>query len=146
MRKAYGTHWIDHKFWVMKILLSHYGTYMTHIESLSQKDSQTTKKAELLGFVKKWNHPSFLIHIAIILDVLSPIRRLSIAFQQKEHDPVKAVRQIQEFNWTMTKLKILTESSLDGQNTCIIYYKQSLDNIDAQNNGWFYYQDVKLSK
>ena len=119
---------------------------MTHIESLSQKDSQTTKKAELLGFVKKWKHPSFLIHIAIILDVLSPIRRLSIAFQQKEHDPVKAVRQIQEFNWTMTKLKILTESSLEGQNTCIIYYKQSSDNIDAQNNGWFYYQDVKLSK
>ena len=34
--KAYGTHWIDHKFWAMEILLSHYGTYMTHIESLNQ--------------------------------------------------------------------------------------------------------------
>ena len=45
----------------------------------------------------------------------------------------------------MAKLKILTESSLEGQNTCLTHYKQFLDKIDAQNV-WFYYQDVKLSK
>ena len=46
----------------------------------------------------------------------------------------------------MAKLKILTESSLEGQNTCLTHYKQFLDKIDAQNDVWFYYQDVKLSK
>ena len=129
--RAHGTCWIDHKFWVMEILLSHYGTYRTHIESLSQADSQATKRAELLGFVKKWKHASFPVHIAIFLDVLGPIHHLSIAFQQEEHDPVKAVKQIQEFNWAMAKLIILTKF---------------LDKTDAQNDGWFYYQDVKLSK
>ena len=58
---------------------------------------------------------------------------------------MKVVQLIQEF-WTIAKLKILTESSLEGQNTCLTHYKQFLDKSDAQNNGHFYYQDVKLSK
>ena len=69
-----------------------------------------------------------------------------MAFQQNEHDPMKAVRRIQEFNWTMTKLKILTESPLEGQNMRLTHYKQFLDKIDAQNDGRLYCQDVKLSK
>ena len=96
--------------------------------------------------MKKWKHALFPIHIAVFLDVLSPIRHLSIAFQQEEHDPVKVVWRIQEFNWTMAKLKILTESSLEIQNSCLTYYKQFLDKIDARNNDRFYYQNVELSK
>ena len=46
----------------------------------------------------------------------------------------------------MAKLKILTESSLGIQNSCLTYYKQFLDKIDARNNDRFYYQNVKLSK
>ena len=41
--KSHGTHWINHKFWAMEILLRHYGTYMACIESLSQTYSQATK-------------------------------------------------------------------------------------------------------
>ena len=93
--------------------------------------------------MKKWKHACI---IAIFLDLLSPICCLITAFQEKEHDPVKAVQRIQEFNWTLAKLKILTKSSLEGQNTCLTHCKQFLDKIDAQNNGWFSYQDVKLSK
>ena len=69
--QAYGTCWLGHKFWLMEILLNHYGTYMVHIESLSQTDSQATKRAKLWGFVKKWKHASFPIHTAIFLVVLS---------------------------------------------------------------------------
>ena len=43
----------------------------------------------------------------------------------------------------MAKLKILFESSLEGQNT---HYKQFSHKTDAQNDGQFYYQDVKSSK
>ena len=46
----------------------------------------------------------------------------------------------------MAKLKILTELSFEGQNMHFTRYKQFLDKIDTQNDGWFYYQDVKLSK
>ena len=81
--KTYGTCWIEHKFHAMEILLSHNGTHIANIESL--KDFQVTKRAELREFLKKWKHASFLIHT-------SSIRHLSMAFQQDEHDPVKAVQ------------------------------------------------------
>ena len=35
----------------------------------------------------------------------------------------------------MTQLKILTESSLEGQNIRFTYYKQFLDKTDARNDG-----------
>ena len=37
---------------------------------------------------------------------------------------MKAVQRIQEFNWTMAKLKTLTETSLEGQNMRLTHYKQ----------------------
>ena len=47
---------------------------------------------------------------------------------------MKVVQQIEEFNWTMAKLEILFESSLDGQSTLLTHYKQPLGKIDAQND------------
>ena len=81
--------------------------------------------------MKKWKNASFPIHTAIFLDLLSLIRRLSITFQPEEYNLVKAVQQIEEFNWTMDELKISTESSLEGQNTRLTHYKQFLGKIDA---------------
>ena len=77
---------------------------------------------------------SFPIHTAIFVDVFNLIQNLRIAFQQEEQDPVKVAQQIEEFNWTMAKLKILFESSLDGQSTLLTHYKQPLGKIDAQND------------
>ena len=114
---------------------------------MSQRVSQDTKTVELVGFVKKSKHASFPMHTVIFLDVTSLICRLSIAFLQEEHDPVKAVQRTQEFNWTTAKLRNLTESSLQGQNTCLTHHKQFLGKTaDAPHDGQFYYQDVKLRK
>ena len=44
--------------------------------------------------------------MAIYLDLLSPLHRLSLGFQQELHDPVNAVHCIQEFTQTMAKLKL----------------------------------------
>ena len=96
------------------------------------------KRAELVWYIKTLKHASFPIHNAILPDVLSLILRLNIAFQQEEHDSVWAVRRIQVFNWTIAKLKSLTESALDGQNTHLTDYKQFLGNIDTWDDGWFY--------
>lgn len=92
--KANGTRWIDHKYKAMETILAHYGVFMAHLESLATTDSQALKRAELEGFEKKWQNASYPIHISIYLDVLSPILRLSLAFQQEKHDLVKAVRRI----------------------------------------------------
>ena len=45
------------------------------------------------------------MHLAIFLDILTPIKVLSLTTQQEVHDPVNTIKRINEFSWTMTKLK-----------------------------------------
>ena len=51
--KSYGTCWIDHKLTSMKIMLENYRAYISHVELLSQTDSQALKRAELKGYLLK---------------------------------------------------------------------------------------------
>ena len=65
------------------------------------------------GFLNKWEYPNYPMHLAIYLDVLAILVRMSLIEQKEEHDPVKAVRRIQDFNWAMAKLQIYIEGALD---------------------------------
>ena len=121
--KSYGTHWIDHKLTSMKIMLENYGAYISHIESLSQTDSQPLKRAELKGYLLKWKDASILISLAIYLDILSPLKQLILGFQQELHDPVKAICCIQDFNLTMVKLKLLIDESLENPDSIMTNLK-----------------------
>ena len=91
----------------MQIDLKNYGVFLAHVESLSQTNSQAQKRSELKGYYQLWTDASIPLHMVIYLDVLSPLRRLSLGFQQELHDPVKAVRRILQFIQTMAKLKLL---------------------------------------
>ena len=64
--------------------------------------------------------------MAIYSDVLSPLRRLSLGFQQELHDPVKAVRWIQEFTQKMSKLKLLIDKSLDFSESLLTNFNKLL--------------------
>ena len=100
------------------------GAFMTHLESLAITDSQALKKAEIEGFVKRWKKASYIIHAAMYLDVLNPVKCLSLAMQQERHDPVKTVRRVQEFTWTMAKLKVLIDKNLDEEGSIMTRYKR----------------------
>ena len=143
--KSYGTRWIDHKLRSMQIILDNFGVYMGHIESLSQTDSQASKRAELKGYYQRWTNASVPIHTAIYLDVLSPLRRLSLVFQQDEHDPVKVVRRIEEFTLTMAKLKLLIDMSLDSPNNIMTNLNKLLDDV-REDQGYHFYQGIKLAR
>ena len=92
--KAYGTRWMDHKLQAMQIALDHYRPLIHHIESLSQTDSQPKRRAQLSGFLKRWKHALLPLSMSIYLDVLSPLRNMSLSFQKDRHDPVKAFHQV----------------------------------------------------
>ena len=141
--KSYGTRWIDHKLTSMKIMLENYGTYMSHTESLSQTDSQALKRAELKGYLQKWKDASNPISLAIYLDVLSLLKRLSLSFQQELHDPVKAVRRVQDFTLTMHKLKLLVDESLESPDSIMTLYNKFLQEVEKKDDG-YYYQGIKL--
>ena len=79
------------------------------------------------------------MYMAVYLDILSPIRRLSLAMQQKIHDPVKVIKRIKEFMWTMTKLVILLEQAMENANI-LTNFKKFLNSITVNEEGKHLYQ------
>ena len=118
---------------------------MAHCESLSQTDSQAMKRAEIQGSVKKWTHASYPVYMSVYLDVLAPIRRISLAMQQEIHDPVKVIRRIKEFTWTMAKLILIFEEAI-GDDNILTNYTKFLGDVEVDQDGKHLYQNVKLKK
>ena len=143
--KSYGTRWIDHKLTSMKIMLENYGAYISHVESLSQTDSQALKRAELKGYLLKWKDASIPISLAIYLDVLSPLKRLSLSFQKELHDSVKAVHRIQDFNLTMVKLKLLVDESLENPDSIMANLQKLFQDVEKKDDNYFY-QGIKFAR
>ena len=131
--KSYGTRWIDHKLTSMKIMLENYGAYISHVESLSQTDSQALKRAELKGYLLKWKDASIPISLAIYLGVPSPLKWLSLSFQQELHDPIKAVRYL-----TMVKLKLLVDESLENPDSIMTNLKKLFQYVEKKDDSYFY--------
>ena len=109
----------------MKIMLKNYGAYISHVESLSQTDSQALKRAELKGYLLKWKDASIPISLAIHLDVL-------FSFQQELHDPVKGLRCIQDFNLTMVKLNLLVDESLENPESIMTNLKKLFKDVEKK--------------
>ena len=139
--KSYGTTWIAHEVKAMEIALNNNGIYIKHLESLANTDSQALKRAEIAGEVKSKKNGKFLIHLAIYLDVLTPLKVMGLGFQKEKHDPTEAVRRIKEFTWTMTKLQLLIDASLDSDNGGRLTHLTKLFKEVDENN---MYQEVKL--
>ena len=88
--KAYGTWWVDFKFQAVERMLGNCEPYITHLEQLAHSDSQPKKRAEIKGYLNKWQDAGYMIHMTILIDILSPLRRLSLSMimQHENHDPV----------------------------------------------------------
>ena len=110
--KAYGTRWIDHKLRAMEIILNNYGCYILHLDSLSQSDSNSDKREEILGLVAMWKKANMPMMIALSIDILKPLRSLSLTFQREAHDPVLAFNRIRKFDWSMCRLQRLMDRNL----------------------------------
>ena len=100
------------------------------------------KRSELEGHSKKWKDAMYM---AIYLDILSPIPRISLAMQQELHNPVKVIKRIQEFNWTMTKLVIVLDEALN-EGTVLTHYKKFLDSVEINADGKPTYQGIQLNR
>ena len=105
------------------------------MESLAKTDSQDTKRAEIAGFVNKWRYAMFPLYIAMYLDVLQPLKVLSVSMQKEEHDPVLILRRLRDFNWTMAKLDILAKNSLEGSTQRLTNYTNFLQNVTEDDEG-----------
>ena len=142
--KAHGTRWIDHKYRAMERVLDNYRPYIAHLESLCHTNSQSLKRAELVGQAKKWTDATYPMYMAMYLDILSPICRISIAMQSDFHDPVKVVKRIKEFRWTMVKLVLVLDEALDKEGSALTHFTKLMKQIKVKENRKHEYQGVQL--
>ena len=77
--------------------------------------------------------------MAICLDILSPIRRISVAMQSDFHDPVKVIKRIKEFGWTMAKLVLVLD-----EGSALTHFTKLMKKIEVKENGKHEYQGVQL--
>ena len=148
--KAGGNRWLDFKYTAMKNALEYFGIYLSHIEDLSNNDSQPKKWAELKGFLAKWEQATVSIHLAIYLDVLAPLRRLSLSLQSELHDPVKEIERVQQFTWTMSKQKLIIDASIENKENATLTHYANLTHYDRllneikETEGAYLYQDITI--
>ena len=80
----------------------------------------------------------------LFIDVLAPLRRLSLSLQSELHEPVKQIKRVQQFTWTMSKLKLLIDSSLDDEeNPTLTHYNRLLKEV-KEENGVYSYQGITI--
>ena len=104
--RANGTRWVAHRVAAMKKILDKFDVYMVHLESLCNDATYSTKdRSKFQGYLKKWNSTKMLLYIAYYIDILEPIRLLSIAFQKVDIDVVKSARALSKVKKTISKMK-----------------------------------------
>ena len=129
---------------VMEIILGNCDIFMAHIESLSQADLQALEQAEIEALAIKWLQWQCPMHLAMFLNLLTPTQVLSLTTWQEVHDPVNTIKKINEFTWTMVKLKILTGNSHDESSKQLINFTKFLKEVTLLDSGEYKYQGVTL--
>ena len=148
--KATGTRWLEHKYSAMKIALENFSACVTHFEDLAHTDSGWEKGAKIKGWLNLWKEANLPVNLSVYLDILVSLRCLSLGLQAEKHDPVQHFRRIQEFAWTMAKLQIVIDNSLDDDDDdeCITYYKCFRDSLTLktveEGPDETFYQGIKL--
>ena len=129
---------------VMEIILGNYDIFMAHTESLSQADSQALEQAEIEALAIKWLQWQYPMHLAMFLNLLTPTQVLSLTTWQEVHDPVNTIKKINDFTWTIVKLKILTGNSHDESSKQLINFTKFLKEVTLLDSGEYKYQGVTL--
>ena len=68
-----------------------------------------------------------------------------VSLQEERHNPVKAIRRITEFTWTMGKLKCLIDESLVQDKSNMTHFTLLMSKIEVKE-GKHHYQGIELSK
>ena len=86
------TRWIAHKTNAMRLLIDKFGLYMQHLEEIAaDKSCKSDQRAKLKGYLTQWRKTSMLLNLGFYFELLQPASCLSLALQEEELDPVRAI-------------------------------------------------------
>ena len=67
--------------------------------------------------------------MAIYLNVLLPIRRISVVMQQEIYDPVKDIHRIEKLTWTTAKRVIIFDDALSKEGSHLTNYHRLMSDL-----------------
>ena len=95
----------------MKLVLDKYGLFINQLKQMSVDRSYTsTDRAKLIGWLRKWQDARYPLVTCLFIEVLSPSKVLSLAFQEEDTDIVSVVVAIEK---TKKQLKRLANKSFE---------------------------------
>ena len=108
-------------------------------------------RAQIKGWLILWKEANLPVNLSVYLDILAPLRHLSLELQAKKQDTVQQVYYIQKFAGTMVKLQIVIETMLDADDDDgehITNYKRFRDSLILktieEGPDETFYQGIKL--
>ena len=108
-------------------------------------------RAQIKGWLNLQKEAKLPVNLSVYLDILAPLRNLSLGLQAKKQDTVQQVYYIQKFAGTMAKLQIVIETMLDDDDDDgehITNYKRSRDSLILrtieEGSDETFYQGIKL--
>ena len=106
-----GSRCVSHEVAAMKRVLSKYGAYLAHIESLAQDRSvSAAQRAKLTGYRKKWCDAKLLLGCAFFVDFLRPCTTFSKYLQA---DDINILEAVTGFFKTLKELANLSEKPVE---------------------------------
>jgi hypothetical protein len=91
-----GTCWITHKINALQLLVDKYGIYLQHLQNMSEDMSfKAADRQKFKGWLKKWQQARIPLLACFFIEILSPAKVLSLAFQDEDIDTVSSLSQLE---------------------------------------------------
>ena len=91
-----GTRWITHKINTLQLLVDKYGIYLQHLQNMSEDMSfKAADHQKFKGWLKKWQQARIPLLACLFIEILSPAKVLSLAFQDEDMDTVSSLSRLE---------------------------------------------------
>lgn len=90
------TRWITHKLNALQLMLDKFGIYLQHLQSMSEdKSFKSADRQKFKGWLRKWQQARIPLLACLFLEILSPAKMLSLAFQENDINPVSTIQHLE---------------------------------------------------
>ena len=118
---------------------------MSHLEQLTQTDSQDLKREEICGLVKKKKNANFIINIVIYLHAWHISNVLQYPYNKRCIIQLKVIKLITEFTSIMGKIKCFIDELFVLEKGNMTHFTLLLSKITVKEKK-HHYHGIKLSK
>ena len=78
----------------MQLAIDKYGIYIQHLQNMTEDQSfKATDQQKFRGWLKKWQNARFPLLSCLFVEILSPTKSLSLAFQSEDIDKLEIAKQ-----------------------------------------------------